>query len=421
MKRIVRSYPLLLVITAIYGLVFGIVTNLFFDRLVAALWSPLAITILFVCFLLPLLLIVFLAAKFNGTLTKIEHPVATFAAGFAVFLVAVLGLEFLYELGLKTTVQNVDSYVFVIDDSGSMTGSDPNKMRVSSIEKILADKDGDFQYAVYSFSDDYTQIRPMLPKRQSTALPQMESSGGTAIYGTLSGILDDVDTGKLKVTGNTRILFLSDGSATDMSGFFSSSLRDVLRRYVEKGLVISTVGLGRGADAATLKRIANSTGGVYITAEDADQLTGAMVEASVQSADRTLLTIRFFCKTEALHAVMRIVFLLIIAVILQMLKIEVYGKYYKPQLILGSVCSVLAALVAEILMEHTLLGENICRIIFWILLALMIIEHIVAQRTKRPPTEDPSEDPVEHDKPEGGDTLDDRRKKRKDEIKELKH
>ena len=421
MKRIIRSYPLFLVITAIYGLVFGIISNLFFDRLVAALWSPLAITILFVCFLLPLLLIVFLVAKYNGTHEKMEHPVANFAAGLALFLVAVLGLEFLYELGLKTTVQNVDSYVFVIDDSGSMTGSDPNKMRVSSIEKILADKDGDFQYAIYSFSDTYTQIRPMLPKRHSTAQPQMESSGGTSIYGTLCGILDDVDAGRLKVTGNTRLLFLSDGAATDMSGYFNSSLRDVLRRYVEKSLVISTVGLGRGADAATLKRIANSTGGVFISAEDADQLTGAMVEASVQSADRTLLTIRFFCKTEALHAVMRIVFLLIISVILQLLKIEVYGKYYKPQLAFGSVCSVLAALVTEVLMEHTLLGENVCRIVFWILLALMIIEHLVNLREKIPTTEDLSEVPVEPSEPEDKKLDRQRKRRKKDEIKELKY
>lgn len=379
MKRIVQSYLPILPITAVFGLVFGIVSNIFFDRLIAAVWPPLAITALFFCFLVPLLLIIYIVAESKGARTKMERFVPTVLLTAVAFLVAVFGFEALYELGLKTTAKSVDSYVIILDDSGSMEANDPSQVRLSSVDKLLQDKTSDFKYSVYSFADSYTQIRPLLPKSQSTPLPDMESTGGTSIYSTMSGIMDDIKSGKLNATENTRFLLLSDGVATDTSAT-DGSLRRLLREYASRGFVISTIGLGRGVDVRLMEMLSRSTGGAYIQADDVSQLTNAMVEASFQMTNRTLLSLRFFCKTETLHAIIRIVFLLVIALILQSLKIEVYGKYYKPNLILGAVCSVAAAVFAEVAIEHTGLSESFCRIVIWVLLALTMLEQAIRVR-----------------------------------------
>ncbi len=373
--KINRPFPLMLVISIVYALLFCFVTNLFFDSLINNVWKPLVIALYFTVFAGLLSVVILLVSQSCGSRTEFSNFGKYLTICLVALFVLSMGLEFVYEIGLSPVSRDTDSYIIVIDDSGSMSQNDPNKIRESAINDLIGDKEDGFTYAVYTFATEYDRVRDMLPKSVPLDSLQLQSDGGTNIAGTLKGIIEDVNKGNLVTTENTRVLLLSDGVASDI-GLFRVDLKELLKQYVDKDIVISTIGLGDSVNDNVMKQIANYTGGVYVHVDEANQLSSAMIEASVSSANRNLLSLRGVCKTDTLHAVMRIVFLMIIAVVINLSKHIVYGKYYLPQLVVSCVCVIVSGFFVEFSLELFYVSEGFTRVVLCIFLALMIIEKV---------------------------------------------
>lgn len=383
MKRTRKSLVALLA-CIIYGAVFGLLTNIIFDDFISAVWTPLAIALYFFAFagLLCLLIIIIVKKlKYKNDLKQLATQMAILLL--AVFVSSML-FEYLYELGLNYEVAEPDSYILMIDDSSSMLDSDPNCERKEAINTLVADKNSDFKYSIYVFSSEVYQARDMQPKLKGSSTLDLKSDGGTAMFGCLEQVLSDIATGKLETTNATRVLLLSDGYAGD-TPLVKSKL---LKKYINNNLVISTIGLGSGVDEKTMEQIASYTGGVYIHVDDASNIDTAMIDAAIQTSTRNLLGFRGFCKTNVLHAVMRVVFLLIIIALIYVLKIYSYGKYYNPNLIVSCISSVIAGLLPEIALQVLSWNDNLVRVIFCVLVSVTLFEYIEVVRNTRRRSDD---------------------------------
>ena len=259
-----------------------------------------------------------------------------------------------------------------------MQDSDPQNQRVEIVNKLVDNKPDGFKYAVYSFSDSSVKLRDM----KGTSDPfdaTFFSDGGTGIRHVLNEVINDVSLGDTETGQSTRVLLLSDGYATDIS-FAKWSLKSLLKKYVNNNLIVSTVGLGNSVDESLMTDIASMTGGVYVHADDINNLATAMKEAAIGTKDRTMLGFRGYCKTNTLHMIMRILFIFIIGVFIDYLKITVYGGYRKIHIAVLVVALVLASMFAEFGFENLPFQESTVRMIMFALLAAFLIDKMARSR-----------------------------------------
>lgn len=265
-----------------------------------------------------------------------------------------MGLEFLYECNPIVLTIQPTSYIFVIDESGSMSGNDPAGIRYEAIPEIMeAEKQG-FPYMVYTFSDSARIARDMGPlDSEYEALPTV-SDGGTAILGTLHQIVQDYKDGLWDGGANPKVVFLTDGSATDISrGFLwldgnMAEFSAVLDEYYNSGVTISAVGLGN-VDREIMTMMAETTGGIFINIDDASDLTSAMKTAAISYSERDLLSIRYMRRWDWLYGVLRVLFLSIIGTVIGSLILLAYMEDSSIRIIVFS--SVLCSLMGSILFE----------------------------------------------------------------------
>ncbi len=378
MKKL-GSTGIALAVFIAFGALYGIITTSFFDYLVNVMWTPLAIALYVLIFALLLSVITIIVVKKLGNKIERKLLVRDMAIVLVVLFLATMLFEVLYEIEPEVEIKEPDSYIILLDDSGSMEVSDPENKRLSAVSKLVSGKPSNFEYAVYTFSGNVDMIRGMQPKSNGFNPVELKSEGGTALFGSLETVINDISTGKLKMTDSTRVLLLSDGEAGDSP----LSKGKLLRQFVNKNMVISTIGLGEYVDVETMEQIAEYTGGVYVQVDDAEQLDTAMVDASVGRASRNLLGYRGFCRTNTLHAVLRIVFMLIIVGLIYILKIYSYGKYYTPNVVISAICCVAAALLPEIGLEVLFWNDNVMRVVMCILIAITIVEVIVGTPPRR--------------------------------------
>ncbi len=292
------------------------------------------------------------------------------AGGIALALLAAL-FEWVYELGVEAERHDPTSYVFVVDDSASMEGNDPGQSRFAAISTVLAEADGSFPFMVYRFSNEPHVLRDMAPA--SEGIPSMEGAhdGGTALKAALNRVLDDHDAGRWDGGAHPKVVLLSDGVPTDLPAF--DTLSAEMRRFVQAGIGVSTVGLGE-ADDALMQRIARATGGVYVKSPDAAGLTQAMAAAAVLGADRDLLSARCNASPDALYAAMRVVFLFLLGALLGVLCAIAYGSHDAAPLILAAsaVQALLGAVGMEVGVQALALPAELLWLALWVLLALTI-------------------------------------------------
>ncbi|MGN0468117.1 MAG: VWA domain-containing protein [Acutalibacteraceae bacterium] len=168
---------------------------------------------------------------------------------------------------------------FVIDSSGSMGWNDPSGLR-KELTKNFIDKMADEDRASVVDFDSYAQTNSDFTNDKETlkiAVDWIDSSGGTSMYRGLSkslGLfknLDSISDDSLKT-----IFLLTDGSDDGSGGYFSDSqYMELIDECVENGIQVYTIGLGSGANAQLLERIATRGNGKYYFAErDLDLISG---------------------------------------------------------------------------------------------------------------------------------------------------
>lgn len=314
--------------------------------------------------------------------SKIKIIGCTIAGGIAVFLLAML-FQWIYGLNFYEKMMEPSSYIFVIDDSGSMEQNDPDRLRYSAIEEILKDVPDEFPYMIYSFSDQAQIVRDMKPKTDGIGELPSYSSGGTAIKTVLDQVIDDYNKGIWKDDKSPKVILLTDGYATDIRSFHS--INEEMKQYVKNGITISTVGLG-SVDQELMQQIAKTTGGVYMDVTDASMLKEAMHKAATQYSSRDLISTRYNHAMNIRYGIMRIVFLTILGILIGGMMIIVYTQESSAKLI--GISSVIKAFIGAICMEFlTSIGiyDKIAWFLLWILIACTIatMEKVLLRRPRK--------------------------------------
>lgn len=304
------------------------------------------------------------------------HMAAYFICSMIGIFVLVMGLEFIYECNPNIKSIEATSYIFVIDESGSMSGNDPSGLRYEAIPEIMKDAGEGFPYMVYTFSNDTQIIRDMAPLDAEYEPIPVNNDGGTAICGTILRILQDYKNGIWDGGSNPKVVFLTDGSATDLSnGFlwFKGNMPEfnaALEEYYDLGINISTVGLGF-VDREIMTKMAETTGGVFVNIQNASDLASAMQTAATSYSDRNLLSIRYTKRWDTLYGFLRILFLTIIGTVIGSLMLLAYMEDSSIPIIIVS--SIICSLIGSILFEIGLkigVFQSLLWIVLWSLFSL---------------------------------------------------
>lgn len=352
--------------------------------------GPLLIGLLFGVLALALAAGVFMISSISGTFEKNlvtgggAGSVMAFLAAGVLLLAGLAALfQWIYSLRFRPEAMEPTSYIFLIDDSGSMDGSDPQQLRYSAIGQVLQDQDPDFQYMVYGFADEVELLREMQPVSAGAEQLTGIHSGGTAIKLVLEQVLDDFQNKRWDGGGAPKVVLLTDGYPTDFVSF--SAISGILREYTQNNISISTVGLG-GADAALMKKIASRTNGVFIDIQDAALLEEAMTTAAVHYSVGDLVTTRYDSGSlSGLFGFLRVLFVTILGTGIGLLAMTAYGQPDSMSLILLSsiVKSLAGALLLELLTSLLDLPDGPLWFLLWVLIAATLCTRTAAAPSER--------------------------------------
>lgn len=322
--------------------------GLIYSYCLGAIWTPLLIAI----YVTGLALSLFLAIVVSNILGKNAKPSSsaytkTLITIGAIFLCTML-FEFLYELEpQKVKNTKPTSYIFLIDDSGSMSGNDPDLLRNDAIYDVLQDCNRNFPYAVYSFDDSCKQISPIAPASSASKKNYGFSNGGggTDIIGAIEYVLNDIKNGRLQAGAAPRILLLSDGLSPDFN------YNTIISECQSRNVSISTVGFG-SADKYLLENIANDTNGAFVWVEDINNITNAMssVASSYLNQSRNLLSYRPELSYSFWYGLLRTVFMLILGAGFILIKVFMFSTFDEKNIALYTfiVLAVLGATCLEV-------------------------------------------------------------------------
>lgn len=336
----------LLVFTLILSVIVWIVDLLLYNALKDSIPRPLMIGIVFAILTLALGILLLISGQNAGNNVQPGMQAAGVAVGTALMLVLASLFQYIYQISLKQHVIEPTSYIFVIDDSGSMVDNDPEGKRYKAIPEILKDKPDGFPYMVYGFSSSAYVLRDMAPKSDGMEPIEGMDSGGTAIAGALEQVIEDYKNGVWEGGKSPKVILLTDGEATDI--LFDFMIDGTLKKYVKERISISCVGLG-SIDRVLMERIASETGGVFIDVQDSSQLSEALRTAakSYKDTDRDLVSERL--SGGIVYALMRVVFLTLLGGLLSIAKYFAYGDRDSSGKII--VITLAASFIGALLME----------------------------------------------------------------------
>lgn len=298
-----------------------------------------------------------------------------FAIGIAAVFFLTMLLEYLYELNPKQKMIEPSSYIFVIDESGSMGGNDPKGLRYDAIREIMDSLENTLPYMVYAFSSEPRVLRDMGTLVSDEPEIPVTCDGATSIRETTLRILQDYKEKRWNGGDNPKVIFLTDGYATDLdNGFlwFKGNVPEfnaALEEYSDLGINISTVGLG-SVDKELMKKMAETTGGVFISVDQATDLAAAMKTAATSYSERDLLSVRYMKHMNKLFGFLRILFLSLIGMLIGgLLTLAYMDDSSIPLIIVNSaVGSIIGSILLEVGVQHGVY-QSVLWLLLWILFA----------------------------------------------------
>ena len=358
------------IVSLITGLIFWLIGEMLFSSLTEKFFTPLGIAIYFLLFGIILFIVLSVIGFFqrdqhNKNNARNTGEALRLAVFFLVIMFVFSGVfEFLYELG-DDSVPEPTSYVFLIDDSGSMSGNDPSNMRPSAISQIMKQRN-DLPYAVYKFCENAELIKGMgVYSPDDISKLEFMSNGGTDVLHSVEKIVADFTQGVLSGGGQyPRIILFSDGASS------SWGMRSIAKECISNGISICSVGFG-SCDEGYLKRIANMTGGVYVYCDDASKIGTSMMQAASENLSRNLLSVRVVLNNDGLYCFLRILFLSLLGIIWALIKrssTQNLADGSKNYTLIYFLICVVGALVVEF--ASNFLSISLVRLIFCLLWAI---------------------------------------------------
>jgi len=185
----------------------------------------------------------------------------------------------------------------LIDVSGSMKDTDPNKLRIPALQVLTQLLPAGSKAGIWQFADDPKVIVPhgvvnaQWQKQASAATQNISSNGqftdiGAALNAASFNTQDQVQGRQL------HVILLTDGmvdvskDAAKNKRARTALLGPILQQYINVGARVHTVGLSHKADKATLVAMAQATDGLFEVAVNADQL----LEIFLRALDNTVIT-----------------------------------------------------------------------------------------------------------------------------------
>ncbi|MFF0343849.1 VWA domain-containing protein [Kribbella sp. NPDC004875] len=163
--------------------------------------------------------------------------------------------------------------MITLDTSGSMAGSGIVAARQAALS-YLADLPSDVQAGLLTFSD-----RPHLVVAPTTnralirkALTGVTASGATTLYDAVDAAAAALDSARLGLSAQRRLVVLSDGVDTSSAATVSSVTRRLAADHITADVVAFRYGKG---DASAARQIASAAGGRVLAAQNAKDLTAA--------------------------------------------------------------------------------------------------------------------------------------------------
>lgn len=368
-----------LVVSVLAGLVYSFFGEYFYQVFVERIPKPCLIGLYFFGLGVWITLIILICAVIRKDFLKhvtqykdgkgILFFVASMLVG--IFILGTV-FEFIYELsGIKK--EKVTSYIFAVDCSGSMSENDPDNRRYQAIEEIVSNCKKNFPFAIYLFSERVKLVREMLPVSEGLDKEKifLKPGGGTAIYHTLDTIITDNKEGKWNGGKHPKLILLTDGEATDISEF-DAKMGQLMDKYKEEKISISTVGLGNFNDQI-LKEIAVAAEGVCVKVEDASYLVEGMKTAIKEENNSDLLNIRQTEGKDYLHLCMRVVFLFLLGVVIRItiFVANCIEEDKKRIISISIVLSLLAGCLMEFVMQTQQIKPSSLRMLLCLLLTIM--------------------------------------------------
>lgn len=170
----------------------------------------------------------------------------------------------------------------IVDDSGSMSITDPDRLRVQGMSLLIDDLSPNTQLGAVEFGSGI-EIPGIIsePPANTVFPPEAVGPNATAMRGALDSVIK-ADNGATDYNGafakadadnpsSDARVFLTDGGH-DVGAYNEGHLSHKVPTYV----IGFGSGISSGEDQARLKKIAKDTGGKYFPVKDTSQLQAAM-------------------------------------------------------------------------------------------------------------------------------------------------
>lgn len=359
------------------GLIYGLAGELIYKNLELPVPHIIIVMLYFTGMFLFLGIVVYFIGKAGNYQSYASVNKKQWVVAFILMVFFSLLFEFLYSnISFKAKGQDFSSYIFIIDSSGSMNETDPEGMCYQAVDKLLGNKDAEFEYAIYKFSDSTELAREMAPIDNDIKKLEIVNEGGTQIANALETVLKDIQSGKMVLGNDPRVILLSDGQATDVDSSNMDRYNRTLEQFKEQGITISTVGMTHEADTNLLMHTAKSTGGMFASVDKVEQLEQEM-EQMVEEVkeERSLLKANTGNNVNWFFAVLRIFFIICLGIIIAVEKAVLCERFLNTNTILSSSItgSVLAGIFMEAGMDFLSLSPGIVRIISCMLAAFTLL------------------------------------------------
>lgn len=370
---------LTMIVSVLFAIAWAYIGEILYAALIDVMWSPLVIGLYFMGLAVMQIIAIQVAGLIRGNAADGRHMKKA-VVYIPVVLVAALALNFIYGIGISRKADEPTSFIFLIDDSGSMDTNDPQNMRKEAINQVMSNCDGDFPCAVYSFTDDAVMLMPTTPASEArSANFTLESWGTTDLMESIDDVLRDIESGALTGVGKSpRIVVLSDGESTQ------TDIRGVISRVNDKNISICTIEFG-GSSSMVLQRLSEGTSGISINVDDASGLYAALQTAVNAKSEYThnLINHRPVMHLDWLYFAMRIVFISIIGMLFLLIKAQLLRTNVESAntIVIHIVLLIISAVFVEFGMNIIVLPEILARGVMAIIFLLVITYHESGSRS----------------------------------------
>jgi len=176
-----------------------------------------------------------------------------------------------------TKATNIEA---IIDDSGSMAGTDPNRLRVQAMDLLINALDGSTSLGAIEFGSAADAV--FAPAPVGANATAMKTSLDTLIQADNGGTDYNLafDTARTANPGATARIFLTDGGHN--SGDYLNGHLNPAPPQTPTYVVGFSAGLSAPEDQARLQQIAADTGGKYYPLPDSSSLQSVLNEIETQ-------------------------------------------------------------------------------------------------------------------------------------------